>query len=77
MRECQITGRRPVKGFSVSHSNSHTKREFVPNLQTKRFFLEEEGKWVKLKVSARAIKTISKNGLAATLKKAGLYPTTK
>jgi len=54
-------------GNNVSHSNRKTKREFAPNLQTKRFWLEEEQRFVTLKVSAAGIRTIYKNGLKATL----------
>ena len=62
-RVCQVTGKKPVTGNKVSHSNIKTKRRFLPNLQTKRYFLAEEDKWVTLKVSAEAIRTINKNGL--------------
>ncbi len=67
---CQITGRRVQMGNNVSHSKRRTKRTFTPNLRQKRFFLEEENRWVTLKVSAAAIRTIEKNGLMATLRKA-------
>lgn len=69
-RICQITGKKVITGNSVSHSNRKTKRKFYPNIQVKRFFLEEEGKWVQLKVSAAGIRTIEKNGLKNSLKKA-------
>jgi large subunit ribosomal protein L28 len=68
-RVCQITGKVPVSGNSVSHSNIKTKRRFLPNLQTKRFFLAEEDKWITLKVSSEGIRTINKNGLFVTVKK--------
>ncbi|HLK27806.1 MAG TPA: 50S ribosomal protein L28 [Puia sp.] len=68
-RVCQITGKIPVSGNSVSHSNIKTKRRFLPNLQTKRFFLAEEDKWVTLKVSSEGLRTINKNGLYNTVKK--------
>jgi large subunit ribosomal protein L28 len=68
-RVCQITGKRPVSGNSVSHSNIKTKRRFLPNLQTKRFFLAEEDKWVTLKVSSEGLRTINKNGLLSVVKK--------
>ena len=55
-------------GHYVSHSNIKTKRRFLPNLQTKRFYFAEEDKWVTLKVSAEAIRTINKRGLAAVIK---------
>jgi large subunit ribosomal protein L28 len=67
-RVCQLTGKKPMTGHSVSHSNIKTKRRFLPNLQTKRFFFAEEDRWVTLKVSAEAIRTINKNGLASVIK---------
>jgi large subunit ribosomal protein L28 len=68
-RVCQITGKVPVSGNSVSHSNIKTKRRFLPNLQTKRFFLAEEDKWITLKVSTEGLRTIDKNGLYSVVKK--------
>jgi large subunit ribosomal protein L28 len=59
-RVCQVTGKVPVSGNSVSHSNIKTKRRFLPNLQTKRFFLAEEDRWVTLKLTTDAIRTINK-----------------
>ena len=67
-RVCQVTGKTPMGGHKVSHSNIKTKRRFLPNLQTKRFFFAEENKWVTLKVSTEAIRTINKKGLAAVIK---------
>ena len=67
-RVCQVTGKKPIGGNYVSHSNIKTKRRFLPNLQTKRFFLAEEGKWITLKVSADAIRTINKRGLYNVVK---------
>ena len=67
-RVCQVTGKKRVIGNNVSHSKRRTKREFAPNLKTKRFWLEEENRFVTLKVSAAGIRNIHKNGLAATLK---------
>lgn len=69
-RVCQITGKRPQVGNKVSHANNKTKRRFLPNLQKKRFYLAEEDRWITLKVSTKAIKTINKNGLTAVLKEA-------
>ena len=69
-RVCQITGKRPQVGNNVSHANNKTKRRFYPNLQKKRFYVPEEGRWITLKVSAKAIKTINKKGIAAVLKEA-------
>jgi large subunit ribosomal protein L28 len=67
-RVCQVTGKIPIGGNKVSHSNIKTKRRFLPNLQTKKFFFAEEDKWVTLKVSADAIRTINKNGLYSVVK---------
>jgi large subunit ribosomal protein L28 len=67
-RVCQVTGKKPITGNNVSHSNIKTKRRFLPNLQTKRFFLAEEDKWITLKVSSEAIRTINKNGLYSVVK---------
>ena len=67
-RVCQITGKVPITGNSVSHSNIKTKRRFLPNLQTKRFFLAEEDKWITLKVSSEGLRTINKNGLYTIVK---------
>ena len=69
-RICQITGKKRVIGNNVSHSKRRTKREFGPNLKTKRFWLEDEKRFVTLKVSAAGIRTINKNGLEAALKSA-------
>ena len=67
-RVCQITGKRPHVGNNVSHANNKTKRKFYPNLHTKKFFVPEEGKWVTLRVSASALRTINKRGISAVLK---------
>ena len=67
-RVCQVTGKKPITGNKVSHSNIKTKRRFLPNLQTKRYFLAEEDKWVTLKVSSDAMRTIDKNGLYSVVK---------
>ena len=67
-RVCQVTGKKPVTGNRVSHSNIKTKRRFNPNLQTKRFFLAEEDKWITLKLSSVALRTINKNGLYSVVK---------
>ncbi len=67
---CQVTGKKVMVGNNVSKSNRKTKRTFAPNLFTKKFYWPEEDKWITLKVSAAGIRTINKNGLAATLKSA-------
>lgn len=69
-RVCDITGKRARSGNNVSHANNRTKRKFYPNLQKKRFYIPEEGKWITLKVSTSALRTINKNGITAVLKKA-------
>lgn len=70
-RKCEISGKRPLVGNNVSHSKRRTKRRQEPNLQAKRFFDPESGKWTKLRVAASVIRTIRKKGLRAVLKKAG------
>ena len=67
-RVCQVSGKKPMRGNYVSHSNIKTKRRFLPNLQTKRFFFAEEDRWVSLKVSTDSLRTINKNGLASVIK---------
>jgi len=69
-RVCEITGKRPHVGNKVSHANNKTKRRFYPNLQTKRFFIPEENKWITLKLSTKAIKTINNKGITAVMKEA-------
>lgn len=66
---CQLTGKRPISGNNVSHSNRKTKRRFVPNVQKKRFYIQELDRWVTLRVSTQAIRNINKLGLLAYLKK--------
>lgn len=66
---CQITGKKTIVGNKVSHSNHKTKRTFMPNLHTKRFFIVEDDKWITLKVSTSAIRTINKIGINAALKR--------
>lgn len=69
-RICQITGKKVVVGNSVSHSNIKTKRRFYPNLQTKRFFIPEENRFITLRVSANGLRTINKKGIYACVKEA-------
>lgn len=68
-RVCEITGKKVMVGNNVSHSNRKTKRRFYPNLQRKRFYIPEEDRWVTLRVSAKAIRTISKIGVLAAMKR--------
>lgn len=69
-RICQITGKRVITGNKVSHSNRKTRRTFVPNLQDRKYFIPEENRTVKLRVSAAGMRTISKIGIAEALKRA-------
>mgnify|MGYP003472411433 CR=1 FL=1 len=63
-RRCQLTGAGPLTGNNVSHANNRTKRRFLPNLQKKRVWVQELNRFITLKLSARGIKTIAKNGTA-------------
>jgi large subunit ribosomal protein L28 len=66
-RVCQVTGKKRVTGNRVSHANNKTKRRFLPNLRWRRFWLESEGRWVRIRVSNAALRTIDKNGIEAVL----------
>jgi large subunit ribosomal protein L28 len=66
-RVCQVTGKRPQSGNNVSHANNRTRRRFLPNLQSKRFWLESEQRWVRLRVSHKAMRTIDKHGIEKVL----------
>jgi large subunit ribosomal protein L28 len=66
-RVCQITGKRPITGNTVSHANNKRRRRFLPNLHTQRFWLEAEKRWVTLRVSTNGMRTIEKKGLEAVL----------
>jgi large subunit ribosomal protein L28 len=67
-RVCQVTGKSALVGNKVSHSNTKTKRRFEVNLRNKRYWLEEETRWIRLRVSARGMKTIDKRGLLTVVK---------
>jgi large subunit ribosomal protein L28 len=69
-RVCELTGKRAMVGNNVSHAMNKTKRKFDVNLIRKRFYIPEEDKWVTLKVSTSALKTINRIGIAATMKEA-------
>lgn len=64
---CQVTRKRPLVGNNVSHSNRKTKRRFMPNMHTHRFWVESEKRFVKLRVSTKGLKIIDKNGIDAVL----------
>lgn len=66
-RICQVTGKLPRVGNNVSHANNKTKRRFLPNLQQHRFWVESENRWVRLRISANAMRTIDKRGIDAVL----------
>jgi len=67
-RVCQVTGKTAMTGNSVSHANNKTRRRFEVNLQNKRFWLEDEKRWIRLRVSAHGMKIIDKRGLAAVVR---------
>ena len=67
---CELTGKRAMSGNNVSHALNRTRRKFNVNLIKKRFYIPEEDKWIKLKVSTSALKTINKKGISAVLKEA-------
>lgn len=71
-RKCQISGKGSQRGNNVSHAHNKTHKVWNANLHFKRVFDSATGKWVRLKISARALRTINKKGLAATLKDAGV-----
>ena len=66
-RVCEVTGKKPVTGHHVSHANNKTKRRFLPNLQHRRFWVESEKRWISLRLSNAALRTIDKNGIDAVL----------
>ena len=66
-RVCQVTGKRPMVGNNVSHANNRTKRRFLPNLQYRRFWVEGENRWVRLRVSSAALRLIDKVGIEQVL----------
>lgn len=66
-RECQVTGKRVQTGNNVSHANNKTRRRFLPNLHERRLWVASENRWVKLRVSSKALRTIDKVGIDAVL----------
>jgi len=66
-RVCEVTGKKPMTGHHVSHANNKTKRRFLPNLQRRRFWVESERRWISLRVSNVALRTIDKNGIDVVL----------
>ncbi|SFP54005.1 LSU ribosomal protein L28P [Nitrosomonas cryotolerans] len=68
-RVCEITGKKPMSGHHVSHANNKTKRRFLPNLQNRKFWVGSENRWINLRLSNAALRTIDKNGIDAVLAK--------
>lgn len=66
-RVCQVTGKKPMVGHHVSHANNKTKRRFMPNLQNRRFWVESERRWVRLRLTNAALRTIDKLGIDVVL----------
>ncbi|MFW5966944.1 MAG: 50S ribosomal protein L28 [Persicimonas sp.] len=71
-RKCKLTGKKPLRGNKVSHSNNRNKMRQQPNLKKKKIYIPEEERWVKVQLSARALRTVSKKGLLQFLKDEGL-----
>lgn len=66
-RVCDVTGKRPIKGNNVSHANNKTRRQFIPNLHSRRFWLENEKRWIRLRVSHAGLRIIDKKGIDVVL----------
>ena len=66
-RVCQVTGKKTVVGNNVSHAHNKTRRKFLPNLHYKKFWVESQNRWVRLRVSNQGLRTIDKNGIDAVL----------
>lgn len=71
-RRCQLTGKKPLSGNRVSHSNRRTRRKQLPNIQRKRIYVPELDRWVRVKLSTRALRTVTRKGLMRFLKDEGL-----
>lgn len=66
-RVCEVTGKKPMGGNSVSHANNKTKRRFLPNLQYRRFWIESENRWISMRVTQAGLRTIDKKGIEVVL----------
>jgi large subunit ribosomal protein L28 len=66
-RVCQVTGKKPMVGNNVSHANNKTKRRFLPNLQNRRFWVESENRFIRIRLTTAGIRLIDKNGIDAVL----------
>jgi large subunit ribosomal protein L28 len=71
-RRCKLSKKKPLVGMNVSHSHIRTKMVQVPNLQVKRIYLPEESRWVRVRLTARALRTVTKKGLLQFVKDEGL-----
>jgi large subunit ribosomal protein L28 len=68
-RVCQVTGKKPMVGNNVSHAQNKTRRRFLPNLQNRKFWVESENRWVSMRITNAALRTIDKNGIDSVLAK--------
>ena len=66
-RECEVTGKKPVAGNNVSHAKNRTRRRFLPNLQNRKFWVESENRWISMRISSAALRTIDKLGIDAVI----------
>ena len=66
-RVCMVTGKKPMVGNNVSHAQNKTRRRFLPNLQNRKFWVESENRWVSMRITNNALRTIEKNGIDAVL----------
>jgi large subunit ribosomal protein L28 len=66
-RVCQVTGKKPVSGNNVSHANNRTRRRFLPNLQSHKFWVESENRWLKLRLCTKGMRIIDKNGIDSVI----------
>jgi len=72
-RVCDVTGKKTTTGNNVSHANNRTRRKFLPNLQSRKFWVESENRWVSMKISSAALRTIDKLGIDEVLKRMRAY----
>jgi large subunit ribosomal protein L28 len=70
-RVCMVTGKKPITGFNISHAHNKTKRRFLPNLQYRRFWLESQNRWIRLRVSNAGLRLIDKKGIEVVLAELG------
>ena len=66
-RECEVTSKKPVAGNNVSHAKNRTRRRFLPNLQNRKFWVESENRWISMRISSAALRTIDKLGIDAVI----------